>query len=205
MNFPSKLIEDAVNSFASLPGIGKKTATRLVMHLLNKDIQSVESFGEAIVRMRREIKFCSKCHNVSDAELCSICLDPARDDTEICVVQNFRDVLAIEATNHFKGRYHILGGLISPIEGIGPEKLNIDSLTDRVRTDGVKELIMALNTTMDGDTTIYYISRKLQDLDVKITAISRGIAFGGELEYVDDVTLARSLSSRLPFEQYFKQ
>lgn len=205
MNFPSKLIEDAVNAFASLPGIGKKTALRLVMHLLRKDVETTEGFAEAIVKMRKDIKFCKTCHNVSDDDECSICKDNGRDETVICVVENFRDVLSIESTNYFRGRYHILDGLISPIDGIGPEQLHIESLIERVKAQGVKELIMALNTTMDGDTTIYYISKKLEGLDVKITAIARGVSFGGELEYVDEVTLARSLSSRLPFEQYFSR
>lgn len=205
MNFPSKLVEDAVDAFATLPGIGKKTALRLVLHLLQKEEHVTERLSEAILRMRKDIHFCSTCHNISDEPVCNICQDPHRDDSLICVVENFRDVLAIEGTNQFRGRYHVLDGLISPIDGIGPEQLHIDTLVDRVKTSGAEELIMALNPTMDGDTTVYYISRKLQDLPVKITTIARGVAFGGELEYVDEVTLARSLSSRLPFDQYFKQ
>jgi recombination protein RecR len=205
MNYPSKLVEDAVDAFASLPGIGRKTALRLVLHLLQKEEQVTERISEALLRMRKDIHFCSTCHNISDEPVCSICQDPHRDDNVICVVENFRDVLAIEGTNHFRGRYHILDGLISPIDGIGPEQLHIESLVERVRNSPVEELIMALNPTMDGDTTIYYISKKLKDENVKITTIARGVAFGGELEYVDEVTLARSLSSRLPFDQYFKQ
>ena len=205
MNFPSKLVEDAVESFASLPGIGKKTALRLVLHLLHKDVPFTERIGESIIRMRKDIHFCSICHNISDEATCSICQDAHRDESLLCVVENFRDVLAIEGTNHFKGRYHILDGLISPIDGIGPEQLHIESLVERVKKGAIKEIVMALNPTMDGDTTIFYISKKLKEFDVKITTISRGVAFGGELEYVDEVTLARSLTSRLPFDQYFKQ
>lgn len=205
MNFPSRLVEDAVNAFASLPGIGKKTALRLVMHLLQKDEAYAEQFSGAVLKLRKEIKFCNTCHNISDRDTCDICADPHRDHKVICVVENFRDVLSIESTNHFRGTYHILDGLISPIDGIGPEKLNIDSLVHRMESGEVEEIIMALNPTMDGDTTIYYISRKLRESPVKITTIARGVAFGGELEYVDEVTLARSLSSRMPFDSYFKQ
>ncbi|MCP4121980.1 MAG: recombination protein RecR [Bacteroidetes bacterium] len=205
MNFPSKLIEDAVNAFASLPGIGKKSALRLVLHLLQKDVPYTEGISHALLKLRKEIHFCRICHNISDEEICNICSDPHRESNMICVVENFRDVLAIESTNHFRGKYHILDGLISPIDGIGPEKLHIESLMNRVNEGDIEEIIMALNPTMDGDTTIYYLSKRLKDSGVKITTIARGVAFGGELEYVDEVTLARSLSSRLPFDSYFKQ
>lgn len=205
MNFPSKLVDDAVQAFSGLPGIGRKTALRLVLFLLQKDETYTEQFSQALQRLRRDIRFCRVCHNISDGELCSVCTDAHRDPNLICVVENFRDVLAIESTNHFRGRYHILDGLISPMEGVGPEDLHIDSLISRVEAGGIEEIIMALNPTMDGDTTIYYLSKRLKDYPVRITTIARGVAFGGELEYVDEVTLARSLASRLPFDSYFKQ
>lgn len=202
MNFPSKLIEDAVNEFTKLPGIGKKTALRLVLHLLKEDTKKVELFGETVVKMRQEIQFCQKCHNVSDHPVCSICLDMNRDASVICVVENMRDVIAIENTHQYQGLYHVLGGVISPIDGIGPDNLHVDSLVERVKKGEVKELIMALNPTMEGDTTIFYISKRLRDEKVRITSIARGIAFGGELEYVDELTLARSIATRLPYERY---
>ncbi len=203
MKFPSQLVENAVDAFASLPGIGKKSALRLVLHLLQKDVAFTENIGESIIKLRKEIKFCEQCHNISDDVICNVCADPHREDDILCIVENFKDVLAIESTNHFRGKYHVLEGVISPIDGVGPEQLNIQSLVERVEKEAIKEVVMALNPTMDGDTTIYYISKKLQDTGVKITTIARGVAFGGELEYVDEVTLARSLASRLPFEQYF--
>ncbi|MEZ5003345.1 MAG: recombination mediator RecR [Chitinophagales bacterium] len=203
MKFPSQLVEDAVDAFASLPGIGKKSALRLVLHLLQKDVAYTEQIGNSIIKLRKEIKFCEECHNISDERLCNVCADPHRESNTICVVENFKDVLAIESTNHFRGKYHVLEGVISPIDGIGPEQLNIESLVERVQRDQIEEVVMALNPTMDGDTTIYYISKKLKDTPTKITTIARGVAFGGELEYVDEVTLARSLASRLPFDQYF--
>ncbi|MBX7109353.1 MAG: recombination mediator RecR [Chitinophagales bacterium] len=202
MNFPSRLIEQAVNEFEKLPGIGKKTALRLVLHLLKQDVATAEHFGEAIMRMRREIRFCKNCHNIADHELCSICENPKRNQSLVCVVENIRDVIAIESTNQYNGLYHVLGGVISPLEGIGPEELNIDSLGERCRHGEVKEVIMALNPTIEGDTTIFYLSKKLQSLPVKITSIARGISFGGELEYVDDITLARSIATRMPYENY---
>ena len=202
MNFPSKLIEQAVSEFEKLPGIGKKTALRLVLHLLKQDVNAAEQFGDAIVRMRKEIKFCRNCHNISDAELCSICENHKRNHSLVCVVENIRDVIAIESTNQYNGLYHVLGGVISPIEGIGPEELKIESLLTRCMINGITEVIMALNPTIEGDTTIFYISKKLQHLPVRITSIARGISFGGELEYVDDVTLARSIATRLPYENY---
>lgn len=202
MIFPSKLIEDAVSVFAQFPGIGKKTALRLVMHLLQEDPEVAKNFSETILKMRQNIKHCTTCHNVSDDEICSICSNSFRDHQTICVVENFRDILAIEQTQQYNGVYHILEGLISPLDGIGPEQLNINSLENRIKNGDIKELIMALNPTIDGDTTIFYLSKKFKDYPIKITTISRGIAFGGELEYVDEVTLARSIQARLPYENY---
>lgn len=205
MIFSSALIENAVNEFSRLPGVGKKTALRLVLHLLKQDTAQVELFSDTIARMRRQIKFCKHCHNVSDDEICSICANPARHASVVCVVESIRDVIAIENTQQFNGRYHVLGGIISPIDGIGPEQLHIHSLVERVEREGVEEVIMALSPTIEGDTTIYYLSKKLKDLPVKITTIARGIAFGGELEYADEMTLARSLTNRLPLENYLQQ
>lgn len=202
MNFPSRLIEDAVNEFARLPGVGRKSALRLVLYLLRQPPAQSRQFGEAIMRMRSEIRFCNLCHNVADAELCSICASPRRDRSLICVVENLRDVMAIENTNHFNGLYHVLGGIISPMDGIGPDDLEIDSLAERMKTQEVREVIMALSPTMEGDTTIFYISRKLTPFNVKITAISRGISVGGELEYTDELTLARALVNRMPYESF---
>lgn len=202
MEFPSKLIEDGVQAFASLPGIGKKTALRLVIHLLQEDESVAKDISEAIHRLRTEIKYCNQCGNVSDEDTCRVCLDPARHQELICVVENFRDILAIENTGHFKGVYHILGGLISPLDGIGPERLNIEKLLERIQSGGVHEVMMALNPTIEGDTTLFYLSRQLEALDVKVTTLARGVAFGGELEYVDEVTLARSIQSRRPYESY---
>ncbi len=202
MNFPSKLIEDAVNEFAKLPGIGKKTALRLVMHLLKADVPTVKHFGETISRMRTDIKFCSTCHNLSDHDQCQVCLDPRRDKQLICVVSDFKDVIAVENTGQYKGTYHVLGGVISPIDGIGPDQLQIESLCKRVREDETKEVIMALDPTMEGDTTVFYVSKKLKDTKVRVTTLARGVSFGGELEYVDELTLARSIATRLPYENY---
>lgn len=202
MIFPSKLIENAVAEFAALPGIGKKTALRLVLHLLKQEKDDVKKFSHVIATMRNEIKYCEECHNISDGNVCSICNNPQRKHEQLCVVENFRDVIAIENTQQFNGVYHVLGGVISPIDGIGPDELNIQSLINRVKKNEATELIMALNPTMEGDTTIFYISKQLQNSAVKITSIARGIAFGGELEYVDEYTLARSLATRLPYEKY---
>ncbi|MDB5227968.1 MAG: recombination protein RecR [Bacteroidota bacterium] len=205
MLFPSKLIEDAVNSFATLPGIGKKTALRLVMHLLQKEENDTKQLSEAIIKMRRDIKFCKTCHNVSDEEICSICTSSFKDKSVVCIVENFRDIIAIENTRHYNGLYHVLEGLISPMDGIGPEQLNIATLMSRVDNGEIREVIMALNPTIDGDTTIFYLSKMLSKYDVKITSIARGIAFGGELEYVDEITLARSIQARLPYESYLNK
>lgn len=202
MIFSSSLLENAVNEFARLPGIGKKTALRLVLHLIKKDIGEVKNFSEAIQRMREEIKFCSRCHNIADKELCNICANISRRQEMICVVENIRDVIAIESTQQYSGLYHVLGGIISPLDGIGPDQLQIDTLIERVKNEQNEEIIFALSPNIQGDTTIYYISKKLKDLPVKITTIARGIAFGGELEYADEMTLARSISNRMPVENY---
>ncbi|MBC9933616.1 recombination mediator RecR [Chitinophaga qingshengii] len=204
MVFSSALIENAVNEFAKLPGIGKKTALRLVLHLLKQETVQVQQFGEAIARMRQQIRFCKVCHNVSDEEICGVCSSHSRQRQVVCLVESIRDVMAIENTQQFNGLYHVLGGIISPIDGVGPEQLNIQSLVERVKNEGVTEVIMALSPTIEGDTTIYYLSKKLREYPVKITTIARGIAFGGELEYADEMTLARSISNRLPLDSYVK-
>jgi len=202
VNFPSKLIEQAVAEFEKLPGIGKKTALRLVLYLMKQDVSSVEQFSKSIEKMRKEIRFCKICHNISDHETCSICANPKRNSSLVCVVETIRDVIAIESTNQFNGLYHVLGGVISPMEGIGPDELKIESLVQRCSKGEIKEVIMALNPTIEGDTTIFYISKKLQEMPVRITSIARGVSFGGELEYVDDITLARSIVTRMPYENY---
>ena len=200
MKYSSKLIADAVAEFTRLPGIGEKTALRLVLHLLKQDNEKVNAFGDAVTRMRRDIKFCTTCNNVSDHELCEVCGNVHRDQATVCLVESIRDVIAIENTNIYRGVYHVLGGVISPIDGVGPDKLNIESLVNRVKSGAVKEIIMALNPTIEGDTTIFYISKKLAEYGIKITTIARGISFGGELEYADEMTLARSIATRLPYE-----
>lgn len=197
--FPSVLLERAVGEFAKLPGIGRKTAMRLVLHLLRQEAESVEAFANAIVVLKREAKFCKVCHNISDTETCRICSNPQRDASTICVVENIRDVMAVEATQQYRGLYHVLGGVISPIDGIGPGDLQIDSLVERVKTGGIREVILALSTTMEGDTTNFYIYRKLEQTGVKLSVIARGIAVGDELEYADEVTLGRSIVNRMPF------
>lgn len=202
MIFSSSLLENAVNEFARLPGIGKKTALRLVLHLIKKDVGEVKKFSEAVQKMREEIKFCSRCHNISDKELCNICSNNLRRQEMICVVENIRDVIAIESTQQYNGLYHVLGGIISPLDGVGPDQLQINTLIDRIKSEKNEEIIFALSPNIQGDTTIYYISKKLKDLPVKITTIARGIAFGGELEYADEMTLARSISNRIPVENY---
>ncbi|HET9277169.1 MAG TPA: recombination mediator RecR [Flavitalea sp.] len=202
MQFSSSLLENAVNEFAKLPGIGKKTALRLVLHLLKQDASSVGAFGENIIKMRQEIKFCQRCCNVSDADICSICANSMRKQELICVVENIRDVIAIESTQQYNGTYHVLGGIISPLDGIGPDQLNIESLLNRIQKENISELIFALSPNIQGDTTIYYLQKKLQAFPIRITTIARGIAFGGELEYTDEMTLARSITNRLPVESY---
>lgn len=202
MQFSSSLLENAVNEFAKLPGIGKKTALRLVLHLLKQNSPEVTHFSETIARMRSEIKFCQRCHNVADGDICSTCSNSMRKQEVVCVVENIRDVIAIESTQQYNGVYHVLGGVISPLDGIGPDQLAIESLIHRIEKEKTEELIFALNPTIQGDTTIYYIQKKLQPHNVRITTIARGIAFGGELEYADEMTLARSLQNRLPVESY---
>ncbi len=202
MIFSSKLIEDAVQEFSRLPGIGRKTALRMVLHLLKQEKQEVEQFATAVAKMRNEIQFCKDCHNVADNELCSICANPGRNRRQVCVVENIRDVIAIESTQQYSGLYHVLGGILSPLDGVGPEQLFLSNLNERVANHGVEELIMAISPTIEGDTTVYYIARQLKDLPVKITTIARGIAFGGDLEYTDEMTLARSIAKRLPVENY---
>lgn len=202
MVFSSTLLENAVNEFARLPGIGKKTALRLVLHLIKQPEDDVIRFSAAIASMRKEIKFCKRCHNISDSALCNICSNRMRKQDLICVVENIRDVIAIESTQQFNGIYHVLGGIISPLDGVGPDQLNIETLLERIKEERTEELIFALNPNIQGDTTIYYIGRKLNGLKVKITTIARGIAFGGELEYADELTLAKSISNRIPVENY---
>ena len=202
MVFSSSLLENAVNEFAKLPGIGKKTALRLVLHLIKQDEQDVSHFSDTIAAMRKEIRFCKRCFNISDKDLCNTCNNPMRKQEMICVVENIRDVIAIESTQQFNGIYHVLGGIISPLDGVGPDQLNIDALIKRISDEQTEELIFALNPNIQGDTTVYYIGRKLQGHNIKITTIARGIAFGGELEYADEMTLAKSITNRIPVENY---
>ena len=197
--YPSTLLEKAVGEFAKLPGIGRKTAMRLVLHLHRQETSTVEAFGSAVVRLKHEVKYCRVCHNISDTDTCQICSNPQRDASTVCVVENIRDVMAVENTQQYKGLYHVLGGVISPMDGIGPSDLQIDSLVERVKSGVVKEVILALSSTMEGDTTNFFIFRKLATYDVKITMIARGISIGDELEYTDEVTLGRSIVNRLPF------
>ena len=197
--YPSKLLENAVNEFASLPGIGRKTAFRLVMNLLRRDSEEVRRFGESLIRLHEEIHYCKICHNISDTEICNICSDKNRDKTLICVVESIQDVLAIENTRQFKGLYHVLGGIISPIDGIGPADLKIDSLEEKVKSGGIIEVIFALSTTMEGDTTNYYLYKRLSKYNVQLTILARGVAIGDELEYTDEITLGRSIMNRTPF------
>lgn len=197
--YPSLLLEKAVGEFAKLPGIGRKTAMRLVLHLLRQDLQTVEAFGNSVMTLKREVKYCKVCHNISDTDVCQICSNAARDASTVCVVENIRDVMAVENTQQYKGLYHVLGGVISPMDGVGPSDLQIDSLVERVRTGVVKEVILALSSTMEGDTTNFYIYRKLAPYEVKLTMIARGISIGDELEYTDEVTLGRSIVNRTVF------
>ena len=202
--YSSSLLENAVNEFAKLPGIGRKTALRLVLHLLKQTEAEVETFGNAFIALRREIVYCSVCHNISDTEVCQICSNPGRDHQTICVVENIKDVMTIENTRQFRGLYHVLGGIISPMDGVGPNELEIESLIKRVQENEINEVILALSTTMEGDTTNFYIFRKLSPSNVKITTIARGIAIGDELEYADEVTLGRSIVNRVEFTNSFK-
>ncbi len=198
-HYPSQLLERAVEEFAKLPGIGTKTAMRLVLHLLRQDVKAVEAFGNSVIRLRQEVKFCRICHNISDTETCDICANPRRDHSVICVVENIQDVMAIENTQQYRGTYHILGGVISPMDGIGPSDLQIQSLVERVREGEVAEVILALSPTMEGDTTNFYIYRKLAESGVKVSVIARGVAQNDELQYTDEVTLGRSIVNRTLF------
>lgn len=202
MVFSSKLIEEAVASFCRLPGIGKKTALRMVMHLLKEDKAEVAHFSNAISKMREEVTFCPECNNISDGDTCSICRDTSRKRSLICVVENIRDVISIESTKQFNGLYHVLGGLLSPLDGIGPDQLMLDNLIKKIGDGQVEELIMALNPTIEGDTTIFYISKQIQEFPIKITGIARGVSFGSELEYTDELTLGRAITKRLPMSNY---
>ena len=198
--YSSQLLERAVESFSQLPGVGRKTALRLVLHLLRQPLEDVDSFTDAVTRVRHDVKYCKVCHNISDTDICSICSDPRRDGSVVCVVENIQDVMAIENTQQYHGLYHVLGGIISPMDGVGPHDLSIDSLVERIDEGEVKEVILALASTMEGDTTNFYISRKLKDKDVKLSIIARGISVGDELEYTDEVTLGRSILNRTPFQ-----
>lgn len=197
--YPSALLERAVNEFAKLPGIGAKTAMRLVLHLLRQDKEAVENFGHSLITLKNEVKYCSECHNISDTEICGICADARRDHTIVCVVENIQDVMAIENTHQYKGVYHVLGGVISPMDGVGPSDLEIQSLVDRVNKGGVNEVVLALSPTMEGDTTNFYIYRKIEQSGVNITMIARGVAQNDELQYTDEITLGRSIINRVTF------
>ena len=198
--FPSKLLENAVNEFAKFPGIGRRSALRLVLHLLKQDKEEVNKFGTSIIDLRNDLKHCKICHNISDTEICPVCSDQQRDDSVICVVENIRDVMSIENTLQYKGLYHVLGGIISPMDGVGPSDLEIESLIQRVKKGNVIEVILALSTTMEGDTTNFYIFRKLKETDIKVTTLARGVSIGDELEYADEITLGRSLLNRVQYE-----
>ena len=199
----SPLLENAITEFSKLPGIGRKTALRLALHLLRKEEKEAVALGDAIKDLRLNIRYCNKCHNISENDVCEICSNPVRNNSIICVVENVQDVMTIEATRHFKGLYHVLGGLISPLEGISPSDLEIDSLVNRVKEEGIEEIILALNPTMDGDTTNYYIYRKLSGLPVKVTILARGLSIGNELEYTDELTLGKSIENRVLYENTF--
>lgn len=203
-NFASTLLENAVNEFAKLPGIGRKTALRLVLHLLRQEKNVTDNFAQALTHLRHDIKYCHVCHNISDTDICALCADTTRDNSTICVVENVREVMAVEATGQFKGLYHVLGGVISPMDGIGPADLQIESLVQRVAAGGINEIILALSATMEGDTTNFYIFRKLAPYNVRITLIARGVSVGDELEYTDEITLGRSILNRTPFGDNFK-
>jgi recombination protein RecR len=198
--FPSRLLENAVNEFAKLPGIGRKSALRLVLHLLKQDVQDVEIFGNSLIQLRSEIKHCRVCHNISDTDVCSICSNPSRNPALICVVENIKDVMSVENTHQFNGLYHVLGGIISPMDGIGPSDLEIESLVKRIDEGTVEEVILALSTTMEGDTTNFFIFKKLKHTNIRISTLARGVSIGDELEYTDEVTLGRSIVNRMNFE-----
>jgi len=204
-NFSSKLLEDAVDEFAKLPGIGKKTAFRLVLHLLNQEKEEVRQFGETIIKLREEIRRCKSCNVISDNELCPICSDPRRDSSLVCVVENSRDVIAIENTQQYNGIYHVLGGIISPMDGIGPSDLNVENLQNKIESNHVKEVILALSTTMEGDTTNFYLYKRFKEFPVKISTIARGVSIGDDLEFADELTLGRSILHRTLFESTLSQ
>ena len=204
MEFSSKLLEKAVNEMAQLPGIGKRTALRLVLHLLKQPSEQTQYLSQALMAMRDEVKYCKNCHNISDVEVCEICSNPSRNHKIICIVEDIRDVMAIENTNQFKGVYHVLGGKISPIDGVGPSQLNITTLVEKVKSGNIEEIIFALSSTMEGDTTNFYLFKQIKDFNVKTSTIARGIAVGDELEYADEVTLGRSILQRVPFENSLK-
>lgn len=197
--YPSALLQRAIDEFSKLPGIGSKTALRLVLHLLKQDTETVEAFSNAISTLKKEVKYCKVCHNISDTDVCRICANPRRDASTVCVVENIRDVMAIEDTLQYNGLYHVLGGIISPMDGIGPKDLEIDSLVERVKSGDIREVILALSTTMEGETTNFYIYRKLENFNVKISTIAKGVAIGDELSYTDEVTLGRSIVNRTVF------
>ena len=199
MDFPSKILENAVNEISQLPGIGKRTALRLALHILKQPENQIDALADAIKNLRKTINFCSECYNISDNKICEICLNPSRENGELCVVEDIRDVMAIENTSQFKGRYHVLNGLISPIDGVGPADLKIDSLIEKIRGGKIKEVIFALSATMEGDTTIFYINKNLSSFEIKISTIARGIPVGDELEYTDEITLGRSILKRIPY------
>jgi len=201
MNFPSKLVENAVEQLSSLPGIGKKSALRLVLHMLNKDKITVEQFGDSFIQLINRINYCTRCYSISDADLCEVCANPKRDTETICIVEDIRVMMAIENTMQFRGVYHILGGLISPMDGVGPTDIRVDELINRITSEDVKEVIFALSTTMEGDTTNFYLFRRLKDFNIKISSIARGIAIGDELEYTDEITLGTAISSRMPYTE----
>jgi len=200
MNFSSKHIENLIDEFAKLPGVGRKTATRYVLHVLKQDTKEVETFVNAIVNLKNELKYCSVCHNISDKEICNICSNHNRDRSLVCVVEDIRDVMAIESTQQYKGVFHVLGGIISPLDGIGPSDLNIESLVKRIAEGEIQEVIMALSTTMEGDTTNFYLYKRLKDFNITVSTIARGISIGDELEYTDEITLGRSITNRIPYE-----
>ena len=203
-HYPSVLLENAVNEFAKLPGIGKKTALRLVLYLLRQEEDKVELFTDSILKLKQEVKYCSCCHNISDTDICELCTDPRRSTSVVCVVENIKEVMAIEKTGQFGGLYHVLGGIISPIDGIGPSDLQIASLEDRVKSGEIEEVILALSATMEGDTTNFYIFRKLQPYNIKVSILARGVSIGDEIEYADEITLGRSIKNRTSFEETYK-
>ena len=204
MEFSSKLLEKAVNEMSQLPGIGKRTALRLVLHLLKQPKEQTEFLSQSLLKMRSEIKFCKSCHNISDVDICEICINPKRNHQIVCVVEDIRDVMAIENTGQFRGIYHVLGGRISPIDGIGPSQLNINTLVEKVKSENISEIILALSSTMEGDTTNFYIYKQIKECNIITSSIARGISVGDELEYADEVTLGRSIVNRIPFENSFK-